>query len=364
MAYSPPPGQQGYGPQQPYPPYQQPYPPYAPIRPRRRPMGWRSPRLSAASARSSSGSASFPRSSAVTSRAGRSGGPASRAAAWPSRVSSSATSAGPCSSCWSRCSSSSRTRSDRWFPPRPAHRSQPLPATEPTGRAARRRGATAAEAWLTRLRLGSRTTGRRDSLTRPISSLTGPIRPRPTNGMAITALVCGVASVRGRDHASSRRSSAAISRTADPPDRRGRAAAWPWPVSSSVTSAGPCLSGWSSRSPLIAQAGTAVRTRFPSPTPAARSSSRVRRAPAADLALSKAAGPVRPRGAHPGATCRRGPLLPRSPTIVGRRVVAISWPALAATATLGPRRTHWRACAAAPVTPALLGEFACLVAGR
>jgi hypothetical protein len=29
VAYSPPPGQQHYGPQPPYPPYQQPYPPYA-----------------------------------------------------------------------------------------------------------------------------------------------------------------------------------------------------------------------------------------------------------------------------------------------------------------------------------------------
>ena len=33
MAYSPPPGQQHYGPQPPYPPYQQPYPPYAPYPP-------------------------------------------------------------------------------------------------------------------------------------------------------------------------------------------------------------------------------------------------------------------------------------------------------------------------------------------
>jgi hypothetical protein len=33
VAYSPPPGQQGYGPQQPYPPYQQPYPPYPPAPP-------------------------------------------------------------------------------------------------------------------------------------------------------------------------------------------------------------------------------------------------------------------------------------------------------------------------------------------
>jgi hypothetical protein len=33
VAYSPPPGQQNYGPQQPYPPYQQPYPPYAPYPP-------------------------------------------------------------------------------------------------------------------------------------------------------------------------------------------------------------------------------------------------------------------------------------------------------------------------------------------
>ena len=33
MAYSPPPGQQGYGPQPPYPAYQQPYPPYPPAPP-------------------------------------------------------------------------------------------------------------------------------------------------------------------------------------------------------------------------------------------------------------------------------------------------------------------------------------------
>ena len=33
MAYSPPPEQQGYGPQQPYPPYQQPYLPYPPAPP-------------------------------------------------------------------------------------------------------------------------------------------------------------------------------------------------------------------------------------------------------------------------------------------------------------------------------------------
>ncbi len=33
MAYSPPPGQQHYGPQPPYPPYQQPYPPYPPAPP-------------------------------------------------------------------------------------------------------------------------------------------------------------------------------------------------------------------------------------------------------------------------------------------------------------------------------------------
>jgi hypothetical protein len=33
VAYSPPPGQQGYGQQQPYPPYQGPYPPYAPYPP-------------------------------------------------------------------------------------------------------------------------------------------------------------------------------------------------------------------------------------------------------------------------------------------------------------------------------------------
>jgi Domain of unknown function (DUF4190) len=33
VAYSPPPGQQYYGPQPPYPPYQQPYPPYAPYAP-------------------------------------------------------------------------------------------------------------------------------------------------------------------------------------------------------------------------------------------------------------------------------------------------------------------------------------------
>ena len=33
MAYSPPPGQQHYGPQPPYPAYQQPYPPYPPYPP-------------------------------------------------------------------------------------------------------------------------------------------------------------------------------------------------------------------------------------------------------------------------------------------------------------------------------------------
>jgi hypothetical protein len=33
MAYSPPPGQPYYGPQQPYPPYQGPYPPYPPVPP-------------------------------------------------------------------------------------------------------------------------------------------------------------------------------------------------------------------------------------------------------------------------------------------------------------------------------------------
>jgi Domain of unknown function (DUF4190) len=33
VAYSPPPGQQYYGPQPPYPPYQQPYPPYPPYAP-------------------------------------------------------------------------------------------------------------------------------------------------------------------------------------------------------------------------------------------------------------------------------------------------------------------------------------------
>jgi hypothetical protein len=33
MAYSPPPGQPNYGPQQPYPPYQGPYPPYPPVPP-------------------------------------------------------------------------------------------------------------------------------------------------------------------------------------------------------------------------------------------------------------------------------------------------------------------------------------------
>jgi hypothetical protein len=33
VAYSPPPGQQHYGPQPPYPPYQQPYPPYPPYAP-------------------------------------------------------------------------------------------------------------------------------------------------------------------------------------------------------------------------------------------------------------------------------------------------------------------------------------------
>ena len=73
---------------------------------------------------------------------------------------------------------------------------------------------------------------------------------RPTNGLAIAALVCGVGRVRHGDHLSFRRSSAGISRDGRSAGPESRATAWRSRVSSSAMSASSCSSWgcWSSAS--------------------------------------------------------------------------------------------------------------------
>ena len=97
MAYSPPPGQQNHGPQQPYPPYQGPYPHYPPAPPTN---GLAIASLVCGVGAFVIGLSFIPAIICGHIARGQIRRTGERGGGMPSRASSSATSAAPCSSSW------------------------------------------------------------------------------------------------------------------------------------------------------------------------------------------------------------------------------------------------------------------------